>query len=575
MVSYDSVCVYWKWPKRYQRMQVILVLASCFLVHLSIGTLYTYGNLVPYIVSYVRERSGPETLRFTDTPYVYACQIAGQGSSMIVGGLLERRFGPRLITLFGGLLMSSGVALSYLTIQYSFWLMLLTYGVMFGLGIGLAYVGPLACAMRWLPKWKGVASGIVVSGFGLSALIFNTVQTEYINPDNLSPDLPDPDNAEIKYFSQKSILDRVPSVFLLLAGCYSVMQIVGSIFIVNPPPSDDSKHKEGDSIEEKTQPRENYEISKRDCDNSSDRKSGILDSTSLKGSIHSISAEEDDDEEEQRDYSSDTDYLLMSNKTSSFPRPSVSVNSSIASTDVKLPSFNKITPNYALNLTPLKMLGKLNFYVLWIMFFLSGTSVTFISSLYKSFGLEKVTSDDHVLSIVGGVSAIFNLLGRLVWGGVADVTTYKVAFVLQGALMTCLLLTLYSTVTRSAAFFVWMCGIYFCVGGYFSLFPVATARLFGQDNVSVNYGILFTSQIFGGLLAGLISQFLVDHIFWYGMFFFIAALSGVEFVLALLYRHKRYLLLPSPSDLLESVSRIEESTIKFPDDSSLKLPDYD
>ena len=155
------------------------VLCAGFLVHLSLGSIYTYGNLAPYIVSYVRNMSHPATLQYTDGTFVFACQIAGQGLSMAFGGLLEKRFGPRLVSLLGGWFMSLGVLLSYFAIQKSFWLLLLTYGLMFGLGIGIAYIGPISCAMRWLPKWKGVATGIVVSGFGLSALIFNTVQTGF------------------------------------------------------------------------------------------------------------------------------------------------------------------------------------------------------------------------------------------------------------------------------------------------------------------------------------------------------------------------------------------------------------
>ena len=569
MVSYSSICVYWKWPRSLRWLQLLLVLSSCFLVHLSIGTLYTYGNLVPYIVSYVRVHSSPKTLRFTDTPYVYACQIAGQGSSMILGGLLERRFGPRLITLAGGLLMSVGVALTYFSIQYSFWLMLCTYGIMFGLGIGLAYVGPLACAMRWLPKWKGLASGIVVSGFGLSALIFNTVQTGYINPRNVSPDFPDPDNGDIKYFSQPEVLERVPSVFLVLSSCYVSMQLIGCLFIVNPHPSY-MQNTNLDSDLRKQDNKGNVGMKKvsetqSDTDSTTETEAGrrMLESTSLKGSINESPIKIQDVSKCEKDNFNDIDSDSHS-----------SVSYTLSSSDSVNPkleqSISKISSHYVYNFTPLQMLKKVNFYLLWVMFLLAGSSVTFVSSLYKSFGLEQVSDNDHFLSIVGGVSALFNLLGRIVWGGVADLTTYKVAFVLQSALMTCLLFTLYSTTaTGKAAFFIWICGIFFCIGGYFSLFPAATAKSFGQDNIGVNYGILFTSQVFGSLLAAFISQFLVDHIFWYGMLFFIGGLSALEFLLAILYRHKRYLRLPSPNDLLETVTRIEDSSIKFPDEQLL------
>ena len=43
---------------------------------------------------------------------------------------------------------SAGVALTYFTIQKSFELVILTYGLMFGLGVGIAYAVPLNCGHK-------------------------------------------------------------------------------------------------------------------------------------------------------------------------------------------------------------------------------------------------------------------------------------------------------------------------------------------------------------------------------------------------------------------------------------------
>ncbi|XP_005112731.2 MFS-type transporter asR1, partial [Aplysia californica] len=81
-----------------------------------------------------------------------------------------------------------GVFLTYVTVKESFGLTVLTYGLMFGYGIGLAYTAPLGCAMRWFPQRKGLVNGLVVAGFGGGAFIFDQVQTAFINPDNFKPD---------------------------------------------------------------------------------------------------------------------------------------------------------------------------------------------------------------------------------------------------------------------------------------------------------------------------------------------------------------------------------------------------
>ena len=54
--------------------------------------------------------------------------------------------------LIGCSLMSSGVFLTYYTIQHSMFLATLTYGLMFGIGTALAYAPPMAVAMRWYPE---------------------------------------------------------------------------------------------------------------------------------------------------------------------------------------------------------------------------------------------------------------------------------------------------------------------------------------------------------------------------------------------------------------------------------------
>ena len=462
MVSYSSLCIYWTWPVRFQKFQLITVIISGFLIHLSLGVVYTFGNLVPYIVSYIRARSDPDTLRYTDGTFILACQLVGQGSSSILGGLLEKKLGPRLVTLFGGWFMSLGVLLSYFSIQYSFYLLLVTYGLMFGIGIGTAYIGPLSCAMRWLPKWKGLASGIIVSGFGLSAFFFDGIQTTFINPTNKQPDLaPVSENMDEKYFSQPDVLDKVPIYFLLQGGILASMQLLGAIFLVNPAPIN-----EGSVSYHKTENGQNG-------------------------------------------------HVLLEELTNSTKKETSTTNDSIQ------------------DVPPHKVFTKVKFYIVWCMFLIAGIVATFINSLYKTFGFEDITHDDHFLTIVGSISAVFNCIGRVLWGILADITDYKFALVLQSSLMTCLLSTLYVTgFGGKAMFFIWICLIFFCVGGYFSLFPTAAAKLFGSKYISINYSLLFTALAIASVLAAFISHLLVKLIDWYGVFLILSGLHLIELLLS-------------------------------------------
>jgi nitrate/nitrite transporter NarK len=51
----------------------------------------------------------------------------------------------------------------------------LSYGIIGGLGAGMAYIAPLAMVAKWFPDKKGVAGGLVAGGFGLGAFLYNQI----------------------------------------------------------------------------------------------------------------------------------------------------------------------------------------------------------------------------------------------------------------------------------------------------------------------------------------------------------------------------------------------------------------
>jgi hypothetical protein len=59
------------------------------------------------------------------------------------------------------------------------------YSLSFSLLAGIAYMVPVHNGWLWFPDNPGLATGVIISGYGLSGLIFNNVATAIINPDNL------------------------------------------------------------------------------------------------------------------------------------------------------------------------------------------------------------------------------------------------------------------------------------------------------------------------------------------------------------------------------------------------------
>jgi OFA family oxalate/formate antiporter-like MFS transporter len=91
--------------------------------------------------------------------------------SMIIAGFWQDKSGPRLVGSVGGALMGTGVLLSAFMWQ-SAWGLKFAYGILGGLGVGFAYVTPIATCVKWFPDKRGTIVGLAVLGFGAGSLIF-------------------------------------------------------------------------------------------------------------------------------------------------------------------------------------------------------------------------------------------------------------------------------------------------------------------------------------------------------------------------------------------------------------------
>ncbi|MFX1503340.1 MAG: OFA family MFS transporter [Promethearchaeota archaeon] len=148
------------------------------------------------------------------------------------------------------------------------------------------------------------------------------------------------------------------------------------------------------------------------------------------------------------------------------------------------------------------------FWMLWATFVLSAMSGLMVIGSYASFAKTVDATDNFIYVIgtadfvlIGSLAALFNGLGRILWGKLADIITYKkamlVMFIIQAILMS-----IYFTSNINELYFMFMtCAIYFCFGGNFSLFPTATADLFGSENLGPNYGVVFTAYGIAGFVG--------------------------------------------------------------------------
>ncbi len=272
-----------------------------------------------------------------------------------------------------------------------------TVGLLAGMGIGFAYVCPIAALVKWFPNAKGLVAGVAVAGFGFGAFIFA--------------------NKDLAFSAENFIQEYGITRLFLIHGVVSLVGIgLGALLLRNPP---------------------------------------------------------------------------------ELPTPAAAARKDTSQSNWQ------------------DTLRRPAFYMLWIMFFSGAMAGLMVIGILKGFagsqlveaagGASAVTQTQHAELLARGVSAvwwlaIFNAVGRVVWGLASDKIGRTTAFVAMFVFQAVVLFLLGGLQTEmSLAIGASLIG--FNYGGIFALFPSATADLFGAKNLGANYGWLFTSYGIAGVVG--------------------------------------------------------------------------
>ena len=408
----------------------LVTLAAGFMLHLSLGCGYSFGNFTTYLTSYLAVRKGLP-IDFGATIWVDAAMTAAEGPGVLLGTLCYRRFGARVTLLAGGILSSGSLALMYVVVDTSLAWVIVVFGVLNGLGVGMAYGPSILAGFKWFPYHRGLVSGIVVTGFRLGGILFTTIQTSFLNPDNVSPSYED------GFFHDEDLLERVPQLFLVEAGLSAALQLIGVLGVHNPPPEKARRIAQpGDSrfVSESSENGPAVEM-----DETVGRENG---GAREGGARRSESGGSSDDGPE---------------KPASWVRSLMTIP--------------------AMQLT--------------ISFALSIFTLSIINPLWKAFG-QTFIRDDHYLALIGSGSLVLGLIGRLVWGVLCDMFSYKPIMLLMTGLICFFTFTLPACTEGSESMFLfWVWSIYFCYAGAFSVVVAGAADWLGTDDAGHVYGVIF------------------------------------------------------------------------------------
>ncbi|KAK0042317.1 oxalate:formate antiporter, partial [Biomphalaria pfeifferi] len=293
------------------------------------------------------------------------------------------------------------------------------------------------------------------------------------------------------YFTQPEVLNRIPTLFLVLGGLTVGLQMIGVLLLRNP--------EEGDEIETLEMNESSPIIPEKKSPDSKYGEPAVIETES--SFAHPTGAPE--------------------------PHKGTSVSANVSSEKVSM-------ADELVEKTPLEALKTLDLYILWLALAFNHYGYIIKNNYYKEFG-QLVIDNDHFLTTTGTVATIGVSLARILWGIATDWLGTKATLLVFTACTTVATVFWYFTLFISPALYMfWVILISVVFTGAFILFPLAALRCYGEKHYATNYGLILSSQIVLNIISPPITKLLLINFGWFWLFFSISICNFLG-TLALLF----------------------------------------
>ncbi|PTQ87651.1 OFA family MFS transporter [Nitrosomonas ureae] len=363
----------------------LLVLVG-LLINVCLGSIYAFSV-------FRKPLEGLWDITSSQSGYPFMVFLAVFAIVMPLAGNLIAQWGPRKTTMLGGMLVGIG----WIAASFSPDILTLTilYGVIGGTGVGIVYGCPIAVIAKWFPLKSGLAIGLTVMGFGISALVTAPLM--------------------------KAMIDN-PDIGVMNTFLYS-----GIAF-------------------------------------------GVI--------------------------------ITLLAQLLSFPAAEWTPAESEATATAILP---------ALNLSRQEMLETPSFYALWATYTIGCLAGLMAIGIASPVGTEVAKLDATMAALAVSLFAIFNGLGRPIFGTITDKLGPKNTAMLSFTLIFAASLLMFFFGQENAMLYVVaFCILWMCLGGWLALAPTSTGIFFGKQYYAQNYGVVYTAYGAGAILGTLISGNIKD-----------------------------------------------------------------
>lgn len=157
-----------------QKKRWLILLASC-LVTLCIGSLYAWSAFASPMAAYLSQCTGKTV---TSLAIVFTIANSVGPITMISGGMINDKLGPKLVLLMGGALF--GVGMIGAGFVKSVGMLIVTYGLCVGFGVSMIYGVTVSNTVKFFPDKSGFAGGLITACYGGSSIIIPPIANAMI-----------------------------------------------------------------------------------------------------------------------------------------------------------------------------------------------------------------------------------------------------------------------------------------------------------------------------------------------------------------------------------------------------------
>jgi MFS family permease len=203
---------------------------------------------------------------------------------------------------------------------------------------------------------------------------------------------------------------------------------------------------------------------------------------------------------------------------------------------------NNVVTASSKNIGPKEMLKTKEFYGLWICYMIGTFSGLMAIGITSPFAQEVVGLDSKKSTFFVSILAIFNGVGRPIFGFLVDkIKPFKTILLSFIIIIIASILGLFSKSFAVGHFFIVFSLFWLILGGWLSIAPATTYFIFGTKNYSKNYGIMFTAYGIAAVLGTTFSSKLKDILGSYVFSFYPTLILAVIGIIICLITLNKYI----------------------------------